>query len=97
MSGEQHPFHAIAAKAASQGLPDLKLTVEDGGAYVRLHNANPPLFFKHRNDPSDPRDRQHFDAHKRILLSAEDCDQDPKAICALIKTLLVQFADYERH
>lgn len=97
MAAGNHPFHKVAAKAAAYGLPDLKLKVEHGGDYVRLYQNTPPLFFKHRDDPSDPIDRQDFDHFKRILLSKDDCDQGVDATLSLIKTLLVQFADYESH
>ncbi len=94
MAAQAHPFHEIAAMAAAQGLGDLKLKVENNGAYVRLYQNDPPLFFKHRNDPSDPIDRAEFDDFKRILLSEDDCSNGPKATLGLIRTLLVQFADY---
>jgi hypothetical protein len=95
MANKNHPFHAVAALAATKGMPDLKLKVENGGDYVRLYQNTPPLFFKHRNDPSDPIDRQEFDHFKRILLSEEDCAGSPAATLGLIRTLLVQFADYD--
>ncbi|MCX7558913.1 acetyl-CoA acetyltransferase [Sulfitobacter sp. F26204] len=97
MTEEPHPFHAVAASAAAFGLGDLELKVENDGAYVRLFQATPPLFFKHRKDPSDPIDRRDFNQFKRILLSEEDCNQGPETTLSLIKTLLVQFADYEAH
>lgn len=95
MVNQPHPFHEIASLAAAQGMEDLKLKTENNGAYVRLFQNSPPLFFKHRSDPSDAIDRAEFDDFKRILLSEDDCSNGPKATLALIKTLLVQFADYE--
>ena len=97
MAGKPHPFQAVAASAAAYGLADLELKVENDGAYVRLFQNTPPLFFKHRSDPTDPIDRRDFDHFKRILLSEDDCSQGPEATLSLIKTLLVQFADYEAH
>lgn len=95
MTSQPHPFHAVAALAATKGMEDLKLKVENNGAYIRLFQQSPPLFFKHRNDPSDPIDRRDFDQFKRILLSQDDCADGPEATLRLIKTLLDKFADYE--
>ncbi|MFT6675353.1 MAG: hypothetical protein ACJAVM_001545 [Sulfitobacter sp.] len=95
MAQHPHPFHAVAALAARQGMDDLTLKVERDGAYVRLFQNSPPLFFKHKLDPSDSFDRAEFDHFKRILLSEEDCSDGPAATLALIKMLLDKFADYE--
>ena len=94
MGDQPHPFHAVADLAARRGLRDLKLAEERGAQYVRLYQATPPLFFKHRNDPSDSYDRERFKDFKRILLSEEDCDKGPEATIALIRSLLEKFADY---
>ncbi|MBQ0804760.1 MULTISPECIES: acetyl-CoA acetyltransferase [unclassified Sulfitobacter] len=94
MSDQPHPFLAIAELAPKKGLKDLKVKVERGGAYVRLYQDEPPLFFKHRNDPSDSFDRESFNNFKRILLSEEDCQDGPKATIELIRSLLEKFADY---
>jgi hypothetical protein len=94
MGDQPHPFHAVADLAARRGLRDLKLAEERGGQYVRLYQATPPLFFKHRNDPSDSYDRERFKDFKRILLSEDDCDKGPEATIALIRSLLEKFADY---
>lgn len=94
MGDQTHPFHAVAALAAARGM-DLKLKVENDGAYVRLYQDTPPLFFKYRSDPSDSFDRGSFDHSKRILLSEEDCSNGPDMTLALIETLLEKFADYK--
>ncbi len=94
MARDVHPFHAVAALAADEGPDDLRIAVEDDGDYVRLYQDTPALFFKHRMDPSDPRDRERFGEFKRILLSEEDCAQGPEATLALIEQLLEKFADY---
>tara|TARA_R110002072_G_scaffold125494_1_gene261665 strand:+ start:2299 stop:2595 length:297 start_codon:yes stop_codon:yes gene_type:complete len=94
MGDPAHPFHAVAALAAKRGM-DLKIKVENGGAYVRLYQDTPPLFFKYRADPSDSFDRASFDRSKRILLSEEDCAEGPDMTLALIETLLEKFADYK--
>ena len=94
MTDQPHPFLAIAEMAPNKGLKDLKVKVERGGAYVRLYQDAPPLFFKHRNDPSDSFDRESFNNSKRILLSEEDCQDGPKATIELIRSLLEKFADY---
>ena len=65
MGDQPHPFHAVAEMAAKRGLKDLKIKVERGGAYVRLYQNTPPLFFKHRKDPSDSFDRKSFNDFKR--------------------------------
>jgi len=95
MKDYAHPFHAVAALAAARGMDTLKLKVERDGAYVRLNQDTPPLFFKYRADPSDSFDRASFDRSKRILLSEEDCAQGPEATLTLIEMLLEKFADYE--
>lgn len=95
MTDTSHPFHAVAALAASRGMDHLKLKVQRDGAYVRLVQDTPPLFFKYRNDPSDSFDRADLDHFKRILLSEEDCSNGPEATLALITMLLEKFADYE--
>ncbi|MGC1494597.1 MAG: acetyl-CoA acetyltransferase [Sulfitobacter sp.] len=92
MADQTHPFHEIAAIAAKRGM-DLKIKVENGGDYVRLYQDTPPVFFKYRDDPSDPFDRQNFDSSKRILLSQEDC-ADVDFALDLIQRMLTQFADY---
>ena len=84
----------VAALAAARGRDDLHLAAEDDGDYVRLHTDAPALFFKHRMDPTDPRDRERFGKSKRILLSEEDCAMGPEATLALIDRLLEKFADY---
>ena len=94
MGDKDHPFHAVAEMAAKRGLKDLKLKEERGGAYVRLYQNTPPLFFKHRNDPSDSFDRESFNDFKRILLSEDDCANGPEATVVLIRSLLEKFADY---
>ena len=94
MTDAPHPFLAIADLAPKKGLTDLKLKVERDGAYVRLYQDAPPLFFKHRNDPSDSFDRENFNDFKRILLSEEDCADGPRATIELIRSLLEKFADY---
>ncbi|WP_323803640.1 acetyl-CoA acetyltransferase [Sulfitobacter litoralis] len=94
MAHEPHPFLAVAEMAPKKGLKDLKVKVERGGTYVRLYQNDPPLFFKHRNDPSDSFDRENFNDFKRVLLSEEDCDAGPKATIELIRSLLEKFADY---
>ncbi len=94
MAEQDHPFHAVADLAQRRGLKDLEIKVERGGDYVRLYQATPPLFFKHRDDPSDSFDREAFHNFKRILLSEEDCAQGPEATVALIRSLLEKFADY---
>lgn len=93
MDDQTHPFYAVAKMAATRGM-DLKIKVENGGDYVRLYSASPPLFFKHRDDPSDSFDREYFDTSKRILLSEDDCAHGPDITLALIEQLLEKFADY---
>lgn len=95
MGNPTHPFKAVADIAASNGLVNLKLKQENGGDYVRLYQDKPPLFFKHRDDPSDSFDREYFGQSKRILLSDEDCANGPEATLSLIRTLIDKFADYE--
>ncbi len=95
MGDQSHPFHAVAALAATRGQDRVRIKVAQNGDYVRLYATNPPLFFKHRNDPSDPVDRAEFNDFKRILLSEEDCASGPKATLALIESLLGKFADYD--
>ena len=95
MSASTHPFHAVAALAAARGAPDIKIKEAHEGDYVRLYSTEPALFFKHRDDPSDPLDRETFGEFKRILLSAEDCAGDNAYTLALIESLLEKFADYE--
>lgn len=46
MTNKSHPFHAVAAVAASEGMDNLKLKVANDGTYVRLVQQTPPLFFK---------------------------------------------------
>jgi hypothetical protein len=94
MSEQAHPFHAVAALAAAEGMGNLKLKVANGGAYVRLIQQTPPLFFKFKPDPSDNLDRADLNDFKRILLSEEDCSNGPNATLALVKMLLEKFADY---
>lgn len=89
-----HPFHAVADLAASQGMDHLVLKLADDGGYVRLVQQDPPLFFKHKADPSHPLDRAELYNFKRLTLSEEDCSNGPKATLALIKMLLAKFADY---
>ncbi|SFE03938.1 hypothetical protein SAMN04488523_104287 [Sulfitobacter brevis] len=95
MAESKHPFHGVAALAKKRGAPDLQIKVEHDGDYVRLYHTDPALFFKHRDDPSDPFDREFFGKHKRILLSAEDCAGDHEYTLALIESLLEKFADYK--
>lgn len=90
-----HPFHAVADLAARQGMDQLALTVADNGAYVRLVQQDPPLFFKYKADPSHPLDRAELHNFKRLTLSEEDCSNGPQATLALIKMLLEKFADYQ--
>ena len=94
MGEPTHPFHAVAALAATRDV-DLSVKVENGGDYVRLYSDTPPLFFKHRDDPTDSFDRTYFDSSKRILLSEEDCANGPDITLALIEQLLEKFADYQ--
>jgi hypothetical protein len=75
-------------------MENLHLKEERGGAYVRLYQDEPPIFFKHRSDPSDAFDRTYFDRSKRLLLSEDDCADGPAATLDLIETLLEKFADY---
>ncbi len=93
MGDATHPFHAVAALAAKRDV-DLEIKVENGGDYVRLYSDAPPLFFKHRDDPTDAFDREYFDTSKRILLSEDDCAHGPDITLALIEQLLEKFADY---
>lgn len=95
MANPTHPFHAVAALAASRGMDNLTLKVERDGAYVRLIQTDPPLFFKYKPDPSDDIDRNGLQHYKRILLSAEDCADSPEETLALIEHLLEKFAGYE--
>jgi hypothetical protein len=95
MNTQVHPFHAIAALAASRGMGNLKLMVERDGAYVRLYQDSPAIFFKYRLDPSDNIDRASFGTSKRILLSDDDCANGPDSTLELIEMLLEKFADYE--
>lgn len=95
MAAHSHPFHAVAKLAAANGMDELKIRTEHDGDYVRLYQSEPPLFFKHKNDPSDDIDRAEFNDFKRILLSEEDCSSGPEATLALIEMLLVKFADYQ--
>ena len=95
MAGHTHPFHAVAKLAAANGMNELEIMVAHNGDYVRLFQNDPPLFFKHKNDPSDDIDREEFNDFKRILLSEEDCSNGPDATLALIEMLLVKFSDYQ--
>jgi len=95
MALQPHPFHAVAALAAAEGLDTLDLRVDRDGAYVRLIQQNPPLFFKYKADPSDALDRAELDRFKRITLSEDDCSNGPEATLALVRILLDKFADYE--
>ena len=95
MAVSSHPFHAVAKLAAANGMDNLKIRVGHDGDYVRLFQSDPPLFFKHKNDPSDEIDRAEFNHFKRILLSEEDCSNGPEATLALVEKLLEKFADYE--
>lgn len=94
MAAQPHPFLAVGALAKSQGMDNLELKVAHNGAYVRLVQNDPPLFFKYKADPSDSLDRADLNDFKRITLSEEDCDNGPKATLALVKMLLDKFADY---
>jgi len=95
MAAHTHPFHAVAKLAAANGMDELEIMVAHDGDYVRLYQNEPPLFFKHKNDPSDDIDREEFSDFKRILLSEEDCSSGPDATLALIEMLLEKFADYQ--
>jgi len=95
MTASSHPFHAVAKLAAANGRDDLQIMVAHDGDYVRLFQNDPPLFFKHRNDPSDPLDRAEFDDFKRILLSEDDCSNGPEATLSLVESLLEKFSDYD--
>ena len=95
MAAHTHPFHAVAKLAAANGMDELEIMVAHDGDYVRLYQNEPPLFFKHKNDPSDDIDREEFNDFKRILLSEEDCSSGPDATLALIEMLLEKFADYQ--
>jgi hypothetical protein len=94
MGEHTHPFLAVAALAAKRDV-QLEIKIENDGDYVRLYSDAPPLFFKHRDDPSDSFDRDYFDDSKRILLSEDDCAHGPDITLALIEQLLEKFADYQ--
>lgn len=95
MNDHAHPFHAVAALAAARGMENLRLKVDRDGAYVRLVQNDPPIFFKYGPDPGDTIDRIGLDRFKRLTLSDADCADGPAATLELIKRLLEKFADYE--
>lgn len=94
MTNGEHPFYAVAALAASRGMDNLELRVERDGAFVRLIQNDPPIFFRYKPDPVDSIDRISLDRHKRLMLSEADCANGPKATLGLITELLDKFADY---
>ena len=95
MDNQAHPFHAVAALASARGMDNLRLKVERDGAYLRLVQNAPPIFFKYGPDPGDNIDRIGLDHFKRLTLSEDDCAAGPEATLALIARLLEKFADYE--
>ena len=94
MANPDHPFHAIAALAASRGSKNITLMSERDGAYLRLLSAKPPVFFKYGPDAGDPIDRSSLDHCKRLTLSEADCEFGPEDTLALVERLLEKFADY---